>query len=105
MTLFTIIFMGVIVFVLRFSFFAMPKDWTVPVMLERSLFYVLPAVLMGMLIPGVLLTAGGEFRAPLNPYMIGAAVGFGVAAFRRNNFFLVFGSSVAAFALAKVVLG
>jgi hypothetical protein len=38
------------------------------------------------------------------PYLIGVLAGFAVGVVRKDNFFLVFGSSVVAFALAKVVL-
>jgi branched-subunit amino acid transport protein len=43
MILFTIILMGAIVFLLRFSFFAVPHDWTMPKLVEHALPYVLPA--------------------------------------------------------------
>lgn len=105
MVLFTILLMGVIVFVLRFSFFAVPRTWTMPKLVERSLPYVLPAVLLSLLIPGVVLSDDGAARVPIyGPYLIGVVAGFTVGAFRKDNFFLVFGSSVVAFALAKVVL-
>jgi branched-subunit amino acid transport protein len=105
MVLFTIVLMGAIVFVLRFSFFAIPRDWTMPRIVERSLPYVLPAVLLSMLIPGILLADDGSLRAPVyGPYLVGTVAGFAVGAFKKDNFFLVFGSSVVAFAAAKLVL-
>ncbi len=104
MVVFTIVLMGAIVFVMRFSFFAAPREWTMPKLLERSLPYVLPAVLLSLLIPGVLLSEEGSLRAPVyGPYLIGVVAGFAVGAWRKDNFFLVFGSSVVAFAVAKVV--
>lgn len=106
MVLFTIVLMGAIVFAMRFSFFVMPREWKMPRRLERALPYVLPAVLLSMLIPGVLLADDGTMRMPVwSPYLIGVAAGFAVGAVRKDNFFLVFGSSVCAFVLAKVVLG
>lgn len=106
MILFTIVLMGVIVFVMRFSFFAMPREWKMPRLVERSLPYVLPAVLLSMLLPGVVLADDGTLRMPVwSPYLIGVVAGFAVGAVKKDNFFLVFGSSVLAFALAKVVLG
>jgi branched-subunit amino acid transport protein len=105
MVLVTILLMGVIVFVMRFSFFAIPHDWTMPRLVERSLPYVLPAVLLAMLVPGVVLSDEGSVRVPVyGPYLIGVAAGFAVGAVRKDSFFLVFGSSVLAFAVAKVVL-
>jgi branched-subunit amino acid transport protein len=104
MILFTIVLMGTIVFLLRFSFFAVPHDWTMPKPVEHALPYVLPAVLMALLIPGVVLSDEGSVREPIyGPYLIGVSAGFVVAAFRRDNFFLVFGSSVLAFVAAKLV--
>ncbi|MGH3875430.1 MAG: AzlD domain-containing protein [Actinophytocola sp.] len=104
MVLLTILLMGVIVFVMRFSFFAIPRDWTMPKLVERSLPYVLPAVLLAMLVPGVFLTDEGPLRDPIyGPYLIGVVAGFAVGAVKKDNFFLVFGSSVLAFAVAKVV--
>lgn len=105
MVLFTIVLMGVIVFVLRFSFFAIPAGATMPRIVERSLPYVLPAVLLSMLIPGALLADDGGLRTPVyGPYLIGVVAGFAVGAVKKDNFFLVFGASVLAFALAKMVL-
>jgi branched chain amino acid efflux pump len=105
MVLFTIVLMGVIVFVMRFSFFAVPRGWVMPRQVQRALPYVLPAVLLAMLVPGILLSDAGSVRVPVvGPYLIGVLAGFAVGAVRKDNFFLVFGSSVVAFALAKVVL-
>lgn len=105
MVLFTIVLMGAIVFAMRFSFFVMPREWKMPPRLQRALPYVLPAVLLSMLIPGVVLDDDGAVRVLWNPYLIGVVAGFAVGAVKKDNFFLVFGSSVVAFALAKVVLG
>lgn len=105
MVLLTIVVMGVIVFVMRFSFFAIPRDWSMPKQVERALPYVLPAVLLAMLVPGIVLSDAGAVRVPVfGPYLIGVLAGFAVGVVRKDNFFLVFGSSVVAFALAKVVL-
>jgi len=105
MILFTIVLMGAIVFLLRFSFFAVPRQWEMPALVARALPYVLPAVLMALLLPGVLLSDEGGMREPvIGPYFIGAAAGFAVAALRKDSFFLVFGGSVLAFATAKLVL-
>lgn len=102
--LLTIVLMGAIVFVMRFSFFAVPRAWTMPPSVERALPYVLPAVLLAMLVPGVVLSDDGAVRDPVyGPYLIGVVAGFTVGAFRKDNFFLVFGASVLAFAAAKVV--
>ena len=104
MVLLTIIVMGVIVFVMRFSFFAVPPERKMPRLVERSLPYVLPAVLLAMLVPGIVLTDEGAVRAPVyGPYLIGVVAGFAVGTVKKDNFFLVFGSSVLAFAVAKVV--
>jgi branched-subunit amino acid transport protein len=104
MILFTIVLMGAIVFLLRFSFFAVPHDWTTPKLVEHALPYVLPAVLMALLIPGVVLSDDGFVREPIyGPYLIGVSAGFVVAVFRKDNFFLVFGSSVLAFGGATLV--
>lgn len=104
MTVFTIAVMGVIVFALRFSFFALPQDIRLPKVVERSLYFVLPAVLMAMVVPTMLLDNHGDFRPVGNPYLVGVAVGLAVGAVKRDSFFLIFASSVVAFALAKVVL-
>lgn len=104
MIVLSIVVMGVIVFALRFSFFALPQNATMPRIVGRALYFVLPAVLMAMVFPAVLLDADGALRPAANPYLIGAAVGIGVGAVKRDNFFLIFGASVVAFALAKVVL-
>jgi branched-subunit amino acid transport protein len=104
MILFAIVLMGAIVFLLRFSFFAVPHDWTMPKLVEHALPYVLPAVLMALLVPGVVLSEEGSVREPIyGPYLIGVSAGFVVAAFRKDNFFLVFGSSVLAFGAATLV--
>lgn len=105
MIVFTIVVMGVIVFAQRFSFFAVSDSKDLPPLLERGLFYVLPSVLMAMVVPGILLAEGGHLRTSVNPYLIGAAVGFAVAAWRRDSFFLILGSSVLAFAVSKLVIG
>lgn len=104
MTVFTIVVMGVIVFAMRFSFFALPQDKLMTPTVQRTLSFVLPAVLMAIVFPSVLLDAQGALRPIANPYLIGAGVGIGVGVFKRDSFFLVFGASVVAFALAKVVL-
>jgi branched-subunit amino acid transport protein len=104
MTAVTIIAMGAIVFVMRFSFFAMPQN-AMPGQVRRGLYYVLPAVLMSLVVPAVLLDAQGDFRPVGNPYLIGAAAGVGVGAWRPKNFFLIFGASVLTFAFAKAILG
>jgi branched-subunit amino acid transport protein len=105
MVLFTIVLMGVIVFAMRFSFFAVPRDWAMPEQVQRALPYVLPAVLLAMLVPGIVLSDAGAVRVPVvGPYLIGVLAGFAVGAVRKDNFFLVFGASVVAFAVAKVVL-
>jgi hypothetical protein len=50
------------------------------------------------LIPGVVLSDEGFVREPIyGPYLVGVSAGFVVAAFRKDNFFLVFGSSVLPF--------
>ena len=104
MVVFTIVLMGVIVFALRFSFFAVPSGWQMPKAVERALPYVLPAVLMAMLVPGVVLSDSGAVRDPVyGPYLIGVAAGFAVGIFKKDNFFLVFGASVVAFLVAKLV--
>jgi branched-subunit amino acid transport protein len=103
-TVFTIVLMGVITFILRFSFFAVPGDWAMPKPIERAQPYVLPAVLMALLVPGVVLSQQGSVRTPVyGPYLLGIAAGFVVATVRKDNFFLVFGVSVAAFVAAKLV--
>lgn len=62
-------------------------------------------MLAALLVPGVLLADDGSAREPLyGPYLIGVAAGFAVGALKRDNFFLAFGSSVLAFAVAKAVL-
>ncbi|MFD1528389.1 hypothetical protein [Pseudonocardia aurantiaca] len=60
-----------------------------------------PAVLAALLLPGALLADDGAVRAPVyGPYLVGVVAGFVVGAFEKDNFFLVFGVSVLAFAVA-----
>jgi branched-subunit amino acid transport protein len=104
MILFAILLMGAIVFILRFSFFAIPSDRAAPMFVQRALPYVFPAVLAALLVPGILLADDGSLRAPVyNPYLVGVATGFVVGAFKKDSFFLVFGSSVLGFVVAKLL--
>lgn len=104
MAVFTIALMGAITFVLRFSFFAISHDQTMPKPIERAQPYVLPAVLMALLVPGVLLSDQGSVRSPVcGPYLVGIAAGFAAAIVRKDSFFLVFGASVATFVAAKLL--
>lgn len=105
MTTVTIVLMGVVTFALRFCFFGPLKPEQLPGGVERALPYVMPAVLMAIIVPSVVFTGTpGDGLGPLSPYLIGTVVGFGVGAFRKDSFFLVFASAVAAFAVAKILL-
>ncbi|MEU9132644.1 AzlD domain-containing protein [Kitasatospora sp. NPDC048540] len=103
MNILTIVLMGAVTFALRFSFFGPLKPEKISPRIEQALPYVMPAVLMAIIVPSVLLAPPAE-RGPgwLTPYLVGALVGFGVGAVRRDNFFLVFACAVAGFALTKL---
>jgi branched-subunit amino acid transport protein len=101
----TIVLMGAVTFALRFCFFGPLKPEGLPGGIERALPYVMPAVLMAIIVPSVVLApAPDDGPGWLSPYLVGALVGFGVGVFKKDNFFLVFASAVAAFALAKFLL-
>ncbi|CAL9610881.1 hypothetical protein SUDANB58_05632 [Streptomyces sp. enrichment culture] len=101
----TIVLMGAVTFALRFCFFGPLKPERMPGGVERALPYVMPAVLMAIIVPSVLLApAPGDGPGWLSPYLVGAVTGFAVGVFKKENFFLVFASAVASFALAKVLL-
>ncbi|MFB0619268.1 AzlD domain-containing protein [Streptomyces sp. AGS-58] len=105
MTTVTIVLMGVVTFALRFCFFGPLRPERLPGGIERALPYVMPAVLMAIIVPSVVLApAPAGAPGPLSPYLVGALTGFGVGVFKKDNFFLVFASAVASFALAKVLL-
>ncbi|MCC9707702.1 AzlD domain-containing protein [Streptomyces sp. MNU76] len=105
MTTVTIVLMGAVTFALRFCFFGPLKPEQLPGGIERALPYVMPAVLMAIIVPSVILAPSPDDGPGwLSPYLVGALVGFGVGVFKKDNFFLVFASAVAAFALAKFLL-
>ncbi|MEU2792644.1 AzlD domain-containing protein [Streptomyces sp. NPDC007100] len=105
MTTVTIVLMGAVTFALRACFFGPLKPERLPGGVERALPYVMPAVLMAIIVPSVVLAKSpGTSLGPLSPYLIGALVGFAVGVFKKDNFFLVFASSIAAFAVAKILL-
>lgn len=105
MTTVTIVLMGVVTFALRFCFFGPLKPERMPSSIERALPYVMPAVLMAIIVPSVVLAESPDSGTGwLSPYVVGALVGFGVGAVKKDNFFLVFASAIAAFALAKLLL-
>ncbi|QGV80136.1 AzlD domain-containing protein [Streptomyces ficellus] len=105
MTIVTIALMGAVTFAVRVAFFGPLEPSSISPRIERALPYVMPAVLMAIIVPSVLLapkTGGGP--SWLTPYLVGALVGFAVGAVRRDSFFLVFACSVAAFALTGLAL-
>ncbi|AYN39632.1 AzlD domain-containing protein [Streptomyces dangxiongensis] len=101
----TIVLMGAATFALRFCFFGPLNAERMPARVEQALPYVMPAVLMAIIVPSVILAPSpGDGPGWLSPYLVGAGVGFGVGAVKKDNFFLVFASAVVAFALAKFLL-
>ncbi|GAA2496723.1 AzlD domain-containing protein [Streptomyces gobitricini] len=106
MTLVTIALMGAVTFAVRIAFFGPLQPSSISPRIEQALPYVMPAVLMAIIVPSVLLAPKTDGGGPswLTPYLVGALVGFAVGAVRRDSFFLVFASSVAAFALTGLAL-
>ncbi|GHF71927.1 hypothetical protein GCM10010218_61520 [Streptomyces mashuensis] len=105
MTTVTIALMGAVTFGLRFCFFGPLKPERMPDRIEQALPYVMPAVLMAIIVPSVVLAPAPDGSpAWLSPYIVGALVGFGVGAVKKDNFLLVFASAIAAFALTKFLL-
>ncbi|MDG4864728.1 AzlD domain-containing protein [Streptomyces sp. T-3] len=104
MTIVTIALMGAVTFALRIAFFGPLRPEGISPRIEQSLPYVMPAVLMAIIVPSVLTAPAAESGPSwLTPYLVGALVGFAVGAFKRDSFFLVFASSVAAFVVTGLV--
>ncbi|MGL6236153.1 MAG: AzlD domain-containing protein [Segniliparus sp.] len=104
MTFAIILMMGLVAFALRFSFLASPQNKPSSALFQRALYYVLPSVLVALIAQEVFIDGQGALRSFPNPYLLGAAAGFSVGIVKRQGFFLVFGLSVAVFALAKAFL-
>ncbi|MER7753330.1 AzlD domain-containing protein [Kitasatospora sp. NPDC097643] len=105
MTTLTIILCGAVTFAVRYALFGPIGPEHLPARIRSTLPYVMPAVLMAIIVPSVLMPdgAGGDLTA-VAPYLGGAVCGFAVGAFRKNAFFLVFAVSMAGFVLTKLAV-
>ncbi|MFH9424284.1 AzlD domain-containing protein [Streptomyces sp. NPDC017529] len=100
----TILLCGAVTFAVRYALFGPIGPEHLPTRIRSTLPYVMPAVLMAIIVPSILLPAeGGDVQA-VAPYLVGAACGFGVGAFKKDAFFLVFAVAMAGFMVTKFAL-
>jgi len=81
------IIIGVITFLTRLSFIALPENWQMPVVVTRALKYVPTAVLTAIIVPELLLTSGRLDFSFGNERLI-AGILAGLVAWRTKNVFL-----------------
>ncbi|MEU9075413.1 AzlD domain-containing protein [Kitasatospora sp. NPDC004745] len=105
MTTLTIILCGAVTFAVRYALFGPIGPEHLPARIRSTLPYVMPAVLMAIIVPSVLLPGdgGGDLRT-LAPYVGGAVCGFAMGAVKRDAFFLVFLVAMAGYVLTKFAL-
>ncbi|GAA3084324.1 AzlD domain-containing protein [Streptosporangium carneum] len=105
MTTLTIVLCGAVTFMTRYLLFGPVNPERLPATIRSTLPYVMPAVLMAIIVPAVLVpdhVVGGW--GWFTPYLVGALCGFGMGVIKRDSFFLVFVSAVAGFAVSRLVL-
>lgn len=97
--------MGAVTFALRFAFFSTISTDVLPQDVEKSLPYILPAALMAIIVPGVVLAGAAETPLRfLTPYLIGAIAGFAVGVFFPKRFWTIVLVAMTAFLIASVIL-
>lgn len=101
----TILGMGVITFLLRFSFIALLDKITLPPLVERGLQYVPAAVLAALIVPAMVYDSSGLLNvSPLNPRLLAGLIA-AVVAWRSRNILLTIAVGMASLWLLQYLLG
>lgn len=104
MTPLTIILCGAVTFAVRYALFGPIGPEHLPTRIRSTLPYVMPAVLMAIIVPSVVLAGEAGDPKTVAPYLVGAVCGFTVGALKRDAFFLVFAVAMAGFMVTKFAL-
>lgn len=79
--------MGLITFLLRFSFIALLDKITLPPMVERGLQYVPAAVFSALIVPALVYNNNELYLSPFNPRLLAGLIA-AVVAWRTRNILL-----------------
>jgi branched-subunit amino acid transport protein len=99
----TMIGVGILTFLIRFSFIALLERWQAPVIVQRALRFVPVAVLTAIIIPELVLNTGSLNVSPANPRLL-AALAAVLVAWKTRNVVLTILVGMAAFWLLRLVL-
>ena len=92
----TMIGVGILTFLIRFSFIALLERWQTPAMAQRALRFVPVAVLTAIIIPELVLNTGTLNLSPANPRLLAALVAV-LVAWRTKNIVMTILIGMAAF--------
>jgi branched-subunit amino acid transport protein len=99
----TMIGVGILTFLTRFSFIALLERWQTPPIVQRALRFVPVAVLTAIIVPEVVLNTGSLNLSPANPRLLAALVAV-LVAWRTKNIVWTILTGMAAFWLLRLVL-
>jgi branched-subunit amino acid transport protein len=99
----TMLGVGVLTFLIRFSFIALLERWQAPVIVQRALRFVPVAVLTAIIIPELVLNTGSLNLSPANPRLLAALAAI-LVAWKTKNVVLTILVGMAAFWLLRLVL-
>jgi len=100
----TIIAMGLATFLLRYAFVGVVPERVLPTVVRRGLAYVVPALLMAFVVPGLVQDSLAKTHTLLSPYLVGTVVGVAVGLVKRNSFLLIFLAAMAGFVVSNLLM-
>ena len=93
--------MALVTFVIRYAMFPISERVRLPEIFERGLRYVPPVVLTAIIVPSVLMPAGGALNfSPTNPYLIGTVAAC-IVGWKTDKLLVTIMVSMAVFFLAQ----
>jgi len=99
----TMIGVGILTFLIRFSFIALLERWQAPAIVRRALRFVPVAVLTAIIIPELVLNTGALNLSPANPRLL-AALAAVLVAWKTKIIVLTIIAGMVAFWLLGLVL-
>ena len=99
----TMIGVGILTFLIRFSFIALLERWQAPAIVQRALRFVPVAVLTAIIIPELVLNTGALNLSPANPRLL-AALAAALVAWKTKNIVLTIVVGMVSFWLLNLVL-
>lgn len=100
----TIILAGLLTYLTRLSFIALHGRWQPPLLMQRALRYVPPAVLSAIALPEMMIREGQiSLLDPLNPRFFAGLVAI-LVALRTRNLLLTIAAGMAALYVLQILL-